>query len=74
MNDLFEAGTIIWDRTCSLQGVATGASYPCRLAGCNGIRITVRWPDGKHTHPCSKGIVARDGKWKIRSSWYHYLT
>lgn len=30
-------------------------SRPCRLEGCTGVRIHVRWPDGKSTYPCSKG-------------------
>jgi hypothetical protein len=36
------------------------------------MRITVRWPDGHHTHPCSDGIVVMPGlvpndspRWKI---------
>lgn len=47
-------------------GETTGASYPCRLEGCAGIRITTRWPDGHITHPCSKGMIpASDDLWII---------
>ena len=37
-------------------GVCTGTTRPCRLEGCTGMRITVRWGDGKITYPCSKGM------------------
>ena len=30
-------------------------SRPCRLEGCTGMRIHVKWPDGRSTYPCSKG-------------------
>lgn len=35
-------------------------SRPCRLDGCTGMRIHVKWPDGKHTYPCSKGCRQLD--------------
>jgi len=38
-------------------GVKTGGSHFCQLGGCGGQRIGVRWPDGKITYPCSKGLV-----------------
>jgi len=65
MDDMFEKGTAIYSRDGKLAGIVTGARYPCRLEGCSGMRISVRWPDGKHTFPCSKGIVARKGRWQI---------
>jgi hypothetical protein len=64
-DSMFTKGTEIYSRDGKLKGVATGAQQRCRLAGCTGLRITVRWPAGNHTHPCSKGIVARDGRWQI---------
>jgi len=36
---------------------ATGSTRYCALEGCNGDRIYVRWPDGKLTMPCSKGLI-----------------
>lgn len=30
-------------------------SRPCTMEGCTGVRIHVKWPDGKSTYPCSKG-------------------
>lgn len=46
-------------------GVVTGASA-CRLDGCGGTRLHVRWEDGKRTYPCAKGCKARpDGDLEI---------
>lgn len=28
----------------------------CMLESCTGVRCWVRWPDGKVTKPCSKGL------------------
>lgn len=64
-DSMFEKGTVIYSRTGKLKGVATGSQQTCRLSGCTGLRISVRWPDGKHTFPCSKGIVAKRGRWQI---------
>ena len=35
-------------------------SRRCRLEGCTGWRIHVKWPNGRHTYPCSKGCVHVD--------------
>lgn len=49
------------------SGLATGAHHRCRLEGCNGWRISVRWPDGKRTQPCTDGMEElEDGSWRIR--------
>lgn len=32
-------------------------SRPCSMEGCTGMRIHVKWEDGRHTYPCSKGCV-----------------
>lgn len=34
--------------------------YPCRMEGCTGVRIHVKWPDGRRTYPCSKGCKVID--------------
>jgi hypothetical protein len=39
-----------------LIGKATGSEQPCRLEGCNGRRIGVRWSDGSISFPCTKGM------------------
>ena len=37
-------------------GRGTGATHACTLEGCSGLRVTVRWADGRITHPCTKGM------------------
>lgn len=47
-------------------GHATGGQRDCNLHGCRGVRIAVRWPDGKITYPCTKGMTKHeDGSWEI---------
>lgn len=41
----------------NVKGVVVGKGKPCNLESCGGWRVCVRWPDGKHTWPCSKGLV-----------------
>ena len=54
-------------RDGALEGTATGTTRRCTLAGCTGIRYFVKWPDGKWSWPCSKGLeTGPDGKWRIR--------
>ncbi len=48
------------------RGQATGGQFSCRLEGCTGQRITTRWPDGRITHPCTKGMQTLDEHtWQI---------
>jgi hypothetical protein len=54
-NDLKE-GTKILSRRGAV-GIATGGQGRCMLEGCTGMRITVRWKDGKITKPCSRGLT-----------------
>ena len=37
-------------------GTVTGGGYLCRMEGCGGWRVGVRWPNGAITFPCSKGM------------------
>lgn len=37
-------------------GRMTGGWRFCRLEGCTGRRLGVRWSDGHVTWPCSKGL------------------
>lgn len=64
---MWEKAETILSREGSLEGVLTGSTHMCRLEGCSGIRISVKWPDGKHTYPCSKGIKWNDklNAWQI---------
>jgi len=53
------------DGTITDAGSVTSSSRRCQLAGCSGRRIATRWPDGKVTYPCSKGM-----KWdERRNAW-----
>lgn len=47
------------------EGRTTGGTRRCRLAGCCGIRIGVRWPDGHITWPCSRGMGRTKKGWRI---------
>ena len=49
-------GTKILSRDGHDIGTATGSTHHCRMEGCLGLRVTVKWGDGKITHPCSKGM------------------
>jgi len=50
-------GSVLFSRDRKLKGHTTGGFRLCRLEGCGGLRIGVRWPDKKITWPCSKGLV-----------------
>lgn len=40
--------------------------HACTMAGCSGVRLSTKWPDGGRTFPCSKGVKARpDGSLEI---------
>jgi hypothetical protein len=46
-------------------GTVTNTSI-CRLEGCGGTRLHVKWPDGHRTYPCAKGCKDRaDGSLQI---------
>lgn len=49
-------GTVIKSSNGKESGIATGSNCKCSMHGCTGIRIYVKWPDGKLTKPCSKGL------------------
>lgn len=38
----------------------------CSMHGCTGLRIHVKWPDGKSTWPCSKAIVVEADHLRIQ--------
>jgi hypothetical protein len=64
-DEMFPKGTTIYSRDGKLKGITTGGQRMCQLHGCTGMRIAVRWSDGKLTYPCSKGIVAKRKRWQI---------
>jgi hypothetical protein len=38
-------------------GILTGGSRRCRMEGCLGRSLAVRWQDGQLSYPCSKGLI-----------------
>ncbi len=47
-------------------GTVFSTARRCQMEGCNGIRIGVRWPDGRRTYPCSRGMnEISDDTWRI---------
>ncbi|MCI0564856.1 MAG: hypothetical protein MN733_40840 [Nitrososphaera sp.] len=46
-------------------GLTTGGIRQCGLDGCRGVRIGVRWPDGKLSWPCTKGMEKTPNGWRI---------
>lgn len=58
--------TIVYSRDGSLRGEAKAPGYHCQLEGCRGLRLAVKWPNGKVTRPCTKGMLTRpDGALQI---------
>ncbi len=48
-----------------VAGTITGTSE-CRQAGCRGLYLHVKWPDGTRTYPCTKGCTQRPGgDWEV---------
>ena len=42
------------------------ATRHCRLEGCTGLNLHVKWKNGKYTWPCTKGLkVRKDGHLQI---------
>lgn len=57
MNRFFEKGQTVQSRGGTDVGVVvTGNEAPCGLEGCRGVKAAVRWPDGKTTYLCSRGL------------------
>ena len=55
----------VTDRAGTEHGTATGTETPCQMEGCRGRRIWTRWPDGSLTKPCTRGMSAVEGGWRI---------
>ncbi|MEW5936010.1 MAG: hypothetical protein AB1816_20705 [Bacillota bacterium] len=57
---------VVRSRDGGLEGAVTGRTWRCRLEGCRGVRVEVRWPDGTVTRPCSAGMrEVEPGVWQI---------
>lgn len=61
----FPKGTRVQSRDRRLTGRSTGATHRCTLDGCPGLRVAVRWADGRTTFPCSKGLVTTTTGFKL---------
>ena len=59
--------SVILSTDGKMKGIVTGGQRRCRMEGCPGMRIATRWPDGKLTLPCSRGLVfdKKRKAWKI---------
>ena len=56
----------IWSRDGEQVGYFLGwRDKLCTLEGCKGLRVAVRWKDGKVTWPCSQGIGSNHRGFKI---------
>jgi hypothetical protein len=67
--DEFPAGTDVYTRDGKIRGKATGGLRHCALESCGGIRVGVRWPDGKLTWPCMKGMIFDSNNKSRRPNW-----
>ena len=46
----------VYSRGRTMVGQTTGSVRSCAMEGCRGRRIGVRWPNGKVTFPCTRGM------------------
>lgn len=61
-----QAAVAVYNADGSIKGTAKPHGYRCQMDGCTGKRLVVKWPDGKVTRPCTKGMFTRqDGNWQI---------
>ena len=51
----------VLDRDSAKVGVVIGGGDDCQLEGCGGVKLSVRWPDGQLTRPCTKGMTDVEG-------------
>ena len=66
----FEKGEAVIGRYGTVRGRVCGPPTPCDLEGCTGVRVPVRWQDGKLTWPCSKGLtVVEDPEDPSKEVW-----
>lgn len=57
---------LIYNADGSEAGIRTGGIRRCKLDGCGGQRVAVRWPDRKLTYPCTNGMITNaDGSMQI---------
>ena len=51
--------TKVVDRFGTMTGEVVGTRR-CQMNGCRANCLCVKWPDGKHTWPCMKGMKVVD--------------
>jgi hypothetical protein len=66
----YSAGAPVWARGASkAEGFLTGTQRVCRLEGCTGASLSVRWPkEGQRdcfTYPCCKAMEFRPDGWHL---------
>lgn len=66
----FQKGTKVLSRDGKRAGEMTGSRHHCRMEGCRGSRIAVRWQEStggtKVTFPCSRGLEPVQDGWQIK--------
>lgn len=61
-----EAGVPVFARGAKkATGKTTSSTMRCQLKGCGGIRVCVKWDNGRKTWPCSKGMRRNKNNWRI---------
>jgi hypothetical protein len=50
---------------CRMVGRSTGTFRTCPLEGCRGLRVGVRWSNGRLTWPCIRGMEPHCGGYRI---------
>ena len=56
----------VYSKDGKKKGRLTGGERLCGLEGCKGVRLRVRWADGKITWPCTAGMSeTENGQWQI---------
>ena len=66
-DDELAAGLTVLSEDGKEKGITTGRNHDCRMEGCNGLRLVVKWEDGTRTFPCTKGMTYNENKktWRI---------
>ena len=68
MSNEFSRGTIVLTARGDIAGILTGGHHRCTLEGCTGLRLATRWPDGRITFPCTKGMDFDSYRWEWRGA------
>ena len=62
-----QKGVKVKNRDGDMEGTLTGGNHQCRMEGCRGTRLVTKWPDGKRTFPCTRGMDydGEQNEWRI---------